>query len=167
MTTSSPPTNPSAQTGVLRGIAQVTIPVSDLTRSAAWYRDLLDLTYVREFASHGGVTGCALADWRARYFIALRLRSDTLGGGDLRGEHPVVLEAVDEAAAQRVRERAADRGIASTSGRHADGSWSEFVDPDGIAVRVVHSAHGPQGFLGVQFERDGSATFYDRPRLRV
>lgn len=27
------------------------------------------------------VTGCALADWQARYIVALRLRADTAGSG--------------------------------------------------------------------------------------
>ena len=46
-------------------------------RHAAWYRDLLGLSYVREFSNDAGVTGCALADWQARYLIALRLRGST------------------------------------------------------------------------------------------
>ncbi len=150
----------------LLGIVQVTIPVSDLARSAAWYRDLLDLSYDREFSDDDGVTGCALADWQARYLIGLRRRSDTAGAPDLRGEHPVVLEAADADSANRVRDRATARGIASTSGTHADGSWIEFVDPDGIAVRIVHSAHGPHTFMGVQFAGD-SVTFYDAPRLQL
>ena len=33
------------------GIVQVTIPVTDLAHSAAWYRDLLSLSYVREFVT--------------------------------------------------------------------------------------------------------------------
>jgi catechol 2,3-dioxygenase-like lactoylglutathione lyase family enzyme len=163
----------SAQAGVrdtpgdILGIVQATIPVSDLARSAAWYRDLLGLVYVREFTGERGVTGCALADWRARYLIALRLRSDTEGMADLRGEHPVVLEALDPEAAERIRRRASAHGIDSTGGTHADGSWTEFVDPDGIAVRIVHSAAGPATFLGVDLATDTSAAFYDTPRLML
>ena len=149
------------------GIVQVTIPVTDLARSAAWYRDLLDLAYIREFCNADGVTGCALADWRARYLIALRLRSDTACGADLRGEHPVIIEAADAASAERVRARASARGVDSTPGTHADGAWIEFFDPDGIALRLVHSAAGPRGFLGVSFTPDGEADFYDAPRLRL
>ena len=164
-TDSIEPASPDMTGGVL-GIVQVTIPVTDLARSARWYGDLLELSYVREFAGDHGVTGCALADWRARYLIALRLRSDTTRGADLRGEHPVVLEAANAAAAERIRARAAAQGIESTGGVHADGSWIEFLDPDGIAVRIVHSAAGPTTFLGVVFTADGSAAFYDTPRLR-
>jgi len=165
MTTTELDTSHGTAPGLI-GIVQVTIPVTDLAHSAAWYRDLLSLSYVREFGNADDVTGCALADWQARYLIALRLRGDTAGDADLRGEHPVIIEAADAAAAERVRARAAARGVGSTSGVHADGAWIEFVDPDGIAVRIVHSPAGPRDFLGVQFVDSGVA-FYDTPRLEV
>jgi catechol 2,3-dioxygenase-like lactoylglutathione lyase family enzyme len=151
----------------LLGILVVSLPVTDLARSAAWYRDLLDLTYVREFGDGDQVTGCALADFTARYMIALRLRSTTQGQADLRGEHPVILEARDVTAAERVRDRAAMLGIPHTSGTHADGTWAEFADPDGICLRVVHSAAGPEEFIGVRFTPDGGTSFYDKPRLAL
>ena len=151
----------------LLGIVQVTIPVSDLVRSAAWYRDLLGLDYVREFVSDGQVTGNALADWESGYLIALRLRSTTAAPADLRGEHPVILEAAGPEAAERIRARAAARGIRCTSGVHADASWSEYLDPDGIAVRVVHSLSGPRGFMGVEFRSGEEPAFYDVPRLEL
>ena len=167
MTPSNTDQSPAPAATELLGVVQVTIPVTDLARSAAWYRDLLELTYVREFTSDHGVTGCALADWEARYFIVLRLRSTTAGDADLRGEHPVILEATDAAAAQRLRDRARARGINSTSGTHMDGTWIEFVDPDGIAVRIVHSTTGPTTFMGVDFTAEGAAAFYDTPRLTL
>jgi catechol 2,3-dioxygenase-like lactoylglutathione lyase family enzyme len=154
----------STQTPDLLGIVQVTIPVSDLARSAAWYRDLLGLDYVREFVADGQVTGNALADWGARYVVALRLRSTLAAPADLRGEHPVIVEAASPEAAERVRQRAAARGIRSTSGVHADGSWAEYLDPDGIAVRVVHSVTAPRDFLGVEFRPGEEPAFYDVPR---
>ena len=40
----------------IRGIAQATIPVSDLARSARFYSDLLGLRYVREFGDGTTVT---------------------------------------------------------------------------------------------------------------
>jgi catechol 2,3-dioxygenase-like lactoylglutathione lyase family enzyme len=154
----------TTQTPDLLGIVQVTIPVSDLARSAAWYRDLLGLEYVREFVADGQVTGNALADWGARYVVALRLRSTLAAPADLRGEHPVIVEAASPEAAERVRQRAAARGIRSTSGVHADGSWTEYLDPDGIAVRVVHSVTAPRDFLGVEFRAGEEPAFYDVPR---
>jgi len=160
-------TTPTTTTTDVLGIVQVTIPVSDLARSSAWYRDLLGLEYVREFVGDGQVTGTALADWGARYLLALRLRSTTAAPADLRGEHPVILEAASPEAAARIRSRAAARGIRSTSGAHADGSWTEYLDPDGIALRIVHSAAGPHGFMGVEFRPGEEPTFYDVPRLAV
>jgi catechol 2,3-dioxygenase-like lactoylglutathione lyase family enzyme len=158
---------PAGPTGDLVGLVQVTIPVTDLARSAAWYRDLLGLQYVREFGDDDDVTGCALADWNARYLVALRLRSTTAGDADLRGEHPVVVEAADASAADRVRARADALGIRWTEGRHADGSWTEFLDPDDIAVRMVHDASGPRSFLGVRWTAPDGVTFYERPRLTL
>jgi catechol 2,3-dioxygenase-like lactoylglutathione lyase family enzyme len=162
----------SEQTGtqeatLVRGIVQVTIPVTDLARSAAFYRDLLGLTYIREFGDDAGVTGCAMADYDARYLIALR-RRDTLRSGadaDLRGEHPVVVEATSPAAAERIRDRATALGIPSTSGTHADGTWIEFLDPDGIAIRVVHTPTLATSFFGVVFGPKGDPQFYHAPRL--
>jgi catechol 2,3-dioxygenase-like lactoylglutathione lyase family enzyme len=151
----------------LLGIVQVTIPVSHLGRSAEWYRDLLGLEYVREFVGDGQVTGNALADWDAGYVIALRLRSTTAAPADLRGEHPVVLEANGPEAAERIRARAAAHGIRSTSGVHADASWTEYLDPDGIAVRVVHSQTGPRGFMGLEFRTGEEPAFYTVPRLEL
>jgi hypothetical protein len=114
---------------------------------------------VREFRDDERITGCALADFQARYLIALRLRSTTQGNADLRGDHPIVLEARDADAAERLRSRATALGIPWTSGTHADGTWTQFTDPDGICLRVVHDAAGPQTFLGVSFGRDGSTRF--------
>jgi catechol 2,3-dioxygenase-like lactoylglutathione lyase family enzyme len=151
----------------IRGIVQATIPVSDLARSARFYGDLLGLRYVREFGDGTTVTGCALADFDARYFIALR-RRDTLAGGaaDLRGEHAVIVEAESPEAAERIREQGTRLGIPSTSGIHADGTWIEFLDPDGIALRVVHTPTPTESFLGVAFG-GGEQAFYDVPKLNV
>jgi catechol 2,3-dioxygenase-like lactoylglutathione lyase family enzyme len=152
----------------VRGIIQTTVPVSDLARSAAFYRDLLGMTYIREFGDDDQVTGCALADWDARYLIALR-RRDSLAAGeaDLRGEHPIIVEAESPDAAERLRARATALGIPSTSGAHADGTWIEFLDPDGIAIRVVHSTTATDTFFGVAFGANGEPTFYNTPRLTL
>jgi catechol 2,3-dioxygenase-like lactoylglutathione lyase family enzyme len=152
----------------LRGIVQATIPVSDLARSARFYSDLLGLQYVREFGDGSTITGCALADFTAHFFIALR-RRDTLvaGEADLRGEHPVIVEAESREAAENIRMQASRLGISSTSGTHADGSWIEFLDPDGIALRVVYSPTPTESFLGVTFGPDGTQRFYHQPRLDV
>lgn len=151
----------------MTGILVASVPVTDLARSAAWYRDLLGLDYVREFSDGERVTGCGLVDHTAHYMIALRLRSTIAGGPDLRGEHPIIVAAPDAEAAERIRMRAQERGIPSTSGVHTDGTWLEFLDPDGIALRVVHSAEGPAGFLGVRARPDGGWTHYSEPLLTL
>jgi hypothetical protein len=79
----------------------------------------------------------------------------------------VILEAGGLEAAERIRYRAAAHGIRSTSGVHADATWTEYLDPDGIAVRVVHSPSGPRGFMGVEFRPGDEPVFYDVPRLRL
>lgn len=160
-------TRTRSDTRDITGIVVVAVPVTDLAVSASWYRDLLDLEYVREFGDEDTVTGCALADFAAHYMIALRRRDATAGQADLRGEHPVIVEAADGDAAARLRARATALGIPSTSGQHADGSWIEFVDPDGIALRVVHGAHGPEHFIGVMSTAEGSFSFYGTPRLQL
>jgi catechol 2,3-dioxygenase-like lactoylglutathione lyase family enzyme len=165
MTTLDQPVQTSRDTGRdVLGVVVVAVPVSDLVRSAAWYRDLLDLQYVREFGDQHDVSGCALADFASHYMIALRRRDATAGRADLRGEHPIIVEAADEAAANRTRTRAAALGVASTSGEHADGAWIEFIDPDGIALRVIYNANGPQHFIGVT-STDAGPAFYETPRL--
>ena len=113
------------------------------------------------------MTGNALANWDAGYMIALRLRSTTAAPADLRGEHPVILEAAGPEAAERIRARAVAHGIRSTSGVHADASWTEYLDPDGIAVRVVHTVSAPRAFLGVEFRTGEEPAFYDVPRLEL
>ena len=61
------------------------IPVADLATSAAWYRDLLGLAYVREFSDGESETGCSLAAFSVPYVTARRLRSTTAGRADPRG----------------------------------------------------------------------------------
>ena len=47
------------------GILLATIPVSDIAASARWYRDVLQLEYVREFRAGEAVFACGLVDLRA------------------------------------------------------------------------------------------------------
>jgi hypothetical protein len=79
----------------------------------------------------------------------------------------VIIEAETPEAAELIRERATRRGVPSTSGTHADGTWIEFLDPDGIALRIVHTPTPTESFLGVTFGPDGQQAFYDEPKLEV
>ena len=145
----------------ITGIVVASLPVSDLARSAAFYRDVLGLTYAREFTNEEIVTGCALADFETGYMIALRRRDTTQGHADLRGEHPVIVGVPDRETLRKVYDRLADQGFQPEKGEHADAAWIEVVDPDGICTRFAVATAKPE-FFGV-----GPAGFYDEPRLRV
>jgi catechol 2,3-dioxygenase-like lactoylglutathione lyase family enzyme len=145
----------------ITGIVQATLAVTDLARSAAFYRDALGLTYAREFGDADEVTGCALADFGSGYAIALRRRDRTRGGGDMRGEHPVIVAVPDRPALDRVFGRLAAQGFHPTRGEHADADWVEIIDPDGICTRFA-VAHAKPEFFGVR--PDG---FYATPRLEL
>jgi len=75
---------------------------------------------------------------------------------------------------QVIAQRTGDQCIGE-SGHHyitartpdADGTWIEFLDPDGIALRLVHTATPTASFLGVTFGPDGKQTFYAEPKLKV
>lgn len=136
------------------GIVAASVPVSDLTRSVAFYRRALDLPYAREFSDGTTVTGCTFADFDAGFMVSLRHRP-----ADLRGEHPVILGVPDREALRRVRDRLIAAGLDPAQGEHADAAWLEVVDPDGIALRFA-VAHAEPHFVGVT--PDG---FYDRPRI--
>ena len=42
-----------------------------------------------------------------------------------------------------------------------------FLDPDGIALRIVHTPTPTESFLGVTFGPDGQQAFYAEPKLEV
>jgi catechol 2,3-dioxygenase-like lactoylglutathione lyase family enzyme len=151
--------------GDVSGILLVTIPVSDLERSVQWYRDVLRLSYVREFEVDGMVTVCGLADAEAGFGIQLRARQATAGSPDLRGMHPVVFRASDRAALDRFDAHVAALGCAPTRGEHADGVWVAVNDPDGIELRVMADVPRPNGFAGFRFAGEAPPTKYDRPQL--
>ena len=79
----------------------------------------------------------------------------------------MIIEAENPEAAESVREQATRLGVPSTSGTHADGTWIEFLDPDGIALRIVHTPTPTESFLGVTFGPNGQQGFYDEPKLDV
>jgi catechol 2,3-dioxygenase-like lactoylglutathione lyase family enzyme len=145
----------------ITGIVQACFAVSDLARSAAFYRDALGLTYAREFGDAHQVTGCALADFDAGFMIALRRRDSTQGGGDMRGEHPVIVGVADRSALDRIFERLTTQGFHPARGEHADAAWVEVVAPDGICARFA-VAHAKPEFFGVR--PDG---FDATPRLEL
>lgn len=150
----------------LTGILAAMLPVTDLARSAAWYRDLLGMRYTREFVNpEGMVTGCALTDPDNRFMISFRLRESTAGRADLRGEHPLIVGVVDRAALLLFHERAVALGYQALSGEHSDAAWVELVDPDGIALRVACPNNPKAEFSGVQLHDEAAVTLFATPQL--
>ncbi|MDT3443898.1 VOC family protein [Pseudofrankia sp. BMG5.37] len=161
---SHPAQGSTLQPGDITGVLVAMLPVSDLAVSVAWYRDLLGMHYRREFSRDGVVTGCALGS-DAGFAISFRLRSTTAGTADLRGEHPIILNVPDPDALARIRAHAERLGYNPVAGEHADGTWVEVIDPDGISTRFIHGTGDWSRFTGVAFHPGGEATFYPSPRL--
>jgi catechol 2,3-dioxygenase-like lactoylglutathione lyase family enzyme len=149
-------------------IVAAMLPVTDLTRSARWYADLLGYRYFREFTDAAGVvTGCAVADPQTRHLISFRLRSAIAGQPDPTGEHPIILAVPDRAAVDAIQARAEALGLAPERGENTDIAYVEIADPDGIVLRVGVVLIESPAFTGVRFDGQGGAEFYDQPRLDV
>src|SRR2546423_14117235 len=69
-----PPTEPAGIAGLDR-IGQVKLPVTNLARSVAWYRELFDLRLWVEIVEDGVLRGAGLIAPLGRFNIALRDRS--------------------------------------------------------------------------------------------
>jgi catechol 2,3-dioxygenase-like lactoylglutathione lyase family enzyme len=151
----------------VHGVLVAMLPVRDLARSAAFYRDLLGLCYRREFSRGGVVTGCALGAPGDAYALALRLRETTPGNADLRAEHPLIFRVADRSALERVHAHAVRLGFAPTRGEHLDAAYVEVTDPDGICTRFGVAKRAWDAFEGVDLAADGTATSYAKPLLAV
>jgi catechol 2,3-dioxygenase-like lactoylglutathione lyase family enzyme len=150
------------------GICVGMLPVTDLSRSARWYQQLLGLRYDREFADGDLVTGCALYAPEGTWGISFRLRDTIPGRPDPRGEHPLALRVPDLAALDRLQARADALGLAPLRGRHGDGEWLRVVDPDGIVlVLIVPAPDLTRRFLGVRVAEGREDGYYDAPLLDV
>jgi hypothetical protein len=160
-------TTSATHAGEVTGIVQAMYPAKDLAVSAAWFRDLLGLVYLREFERDGRITGCALYDPHARYLISLRLRETLPGDADLRGEHPVIVSVPDRGALGRIAGRAAALGYEPVTGEHGDAAWIEVRDPDGTCLRFAYVTGDPGRFTGVRLGPDGSITEYTTPKLSL
>lgn len=162
MTTTSTDTFTSSD---VQGILVAMLPVSDIARSAAFYRDLLGLEYRREFSQDGVVTGCSLSAPGTTYGISLRRRDTTPGKADLREEHPLIMRVPDRAALDRIFEHAQRLGFDPSRGEHPDAAWVEVRDPDGICTRFGVANRPWTTFWGVRYDADGQEVIYDTPIL--
>lgn len=147
-------------------IRHVKIPVSDLARSMAWYRDLLELELTHEFSEGGVVRGVSLLHRQGGFSIALRDRAVVPGSPDLEGFDPVALAVGDRATLDRLVARCDQLGIAHRAiEERVDGSVLDIPDPDGIVVRFYHLTDDLTRFLGLAFGADGGVEIYREPAL--
>ena len=137
------------------GILIPMLPVTDLTRSAAFYAALLGLELRREFIRDGQVTGLALGRGDIDWGLNLRLRSTLAAPADLRGEHPVVWKVEDLDALDAFRDHAAGLGLDPMVFEHDDAVLVRVVDPDDFDVYVAVSKRPWTAFQGYTLEPDG------------
>lgn len=149
------------------GIAQVKLPVSDLRRSAGWYRELLGLRPWTEFVEDGVVRGVGLIAEGARFCVALRDRATYPSNPALSGVDVVAFRPRDRAALDELVEHCERIGVA-TGGvqERPGGAWLDIADPDGTVLRFYFTTDSFDGFTGVEFRSDGAPRNYGVPRLR-
>jgi len=154
-------------TVALDRIAQVKLPVTDLARSVAWYRQLLDLRLWTEIVEDGILRGAGLIDPQGRFNIALRDRTVCASQPDLRGFDVVAFVPSSRSVLDAMVERCerfgiVHNGIDSTPG----GDRLDIPDPDGTIVRFYAFTAPTEGFTGLEM-RDGQVIgTYDEPRIR-
>ncbi|QHY94231.1 Glyoxalase-like domain protein [Streptomyces sp. S4.7] len=154
----------------MTGIVATTAMVRDLTRSASWYCEVLDLQFIREFTVDGAVWGVVLHDRDADFVIVLQDLSTVPGVRDLHGSRPLVLNAPSRETVENLAGRFGGLGLDPRGPvTDPDGTVVDVVDPDGIILRVRHVTSPPDtGFQGVAYDADGTVTgIYATPALDV
>ncbi|MDD7937927.1 VOC family protein [Actinomycetospora lutea] len=147
------------------GILQVKLPVTDLSRSVAWYRAVLGLRLWMEFVEDGELCGAGLIDDEAGYTIALRDRRATVSGPDLRGFDVVALHPTSSAALEALAARCDELGVEHSGIRGTpDGSYLDVPDPDGTVLRFYHYTGPTAGFTGMEMRDGAFVGTYDTPR---
>jgi len=149
-------------------IAQVKLPVSDLARSVAWYRQLLDLRLWVEIVEDGVVRGAGLIDPQGRFNISLRDRTVCASQPDLAGFDVVAFLPASHSVLDDMRGRCERLGIPH-AGIHdtPGGAHLDIPDPDGTVLRFYHFTAPTAGFTGVEFRDGQHVSNYDTPRLRM
>jgi catechol 2,3-dioxygenase-like lactoylglutathione lyase family enzyme len=152
----------------LSKIKHVKLPVTDLQRSASWYRALFDLELISEFVEQGEVRGVSLLDRDGGFEIALRQREYCAGQPSLAGFDVFALTAPSEELVTTIAERCDRLRIERTEVQRLAGYGAglDIPDPDGTLVRIVwHDPRRPSGFLGAAYDADGRPHPYHQPRL--
>jgi catechol 2,3-dioxygenase-like lactoylglutathione lyase family enzyme len=151
----------------LRRIRHVKLPVTDVRRSMAWYRSLLDLELAAEFAEQGVVRGVQLMDPAGRFGIALRDREFCAGKPALDGFDVFAVEVDSVAALRRLAERCETLGVThhGVQNRGEYGASLDIPDPDGTVLRFLADNPISEGrFIGVDIGVDGQPSLYATPK---
>jgi catechol 2,3-dioxygenase-like lactoylglutathione lyase family enzyme len=152
----------------LRRIRHVKLPVTDLARSVAWYRSLLELELVAEFAEDGELRGVQLVDPDGAFGIALRERAHSASRPDLAGFDPFALEVESLATLHALAARCDELGVGH-GGVQDRGEWGanlDVTDPDGTVLRfLAGNVLEPGTFHGFDFHSDGTIALHPGPRL--
>lgn len=156
----------SAGIAGLDRIAQVKLPVTDLARSVAWYRDLLGLRLWAEFTEDGVVRGVGLIDPESRFNIALRDRSVCASEPDLRGFDVVAFLPASYSVLAEMIDRCTRLGIAHSGIEQTPaGPRLDIPDPDGTVLRFYHFTESTDGFIGVESRGGRIVGSYGESRL--
>ncbi|MEU9017825.1 VOC family protein [Actinomadura sp. NPDC048394] len=150
----------------ITGVAHVKLPVSDLARSVAWYRALLDMELALEFVERGTLRGAALVHRASGVRIALRDRTVCAGQPVLTGFDAFALQVPTAQALHDLAARCERLGLPhehQDRGRY--GAALDVPDPDGTIVRFIYDAEEPPPFLGLEFDGSGLIGTYNHPRL--
>ncbi|MGV9711094.1 VOC family protein [Gordonia sp. NPDC003424] len=159
-------TNTATSIPLITGIAQVKLPVTDLARSVAWYRDVLGLRFWTEFVEDGEVRGVGLIDDDARFNVALRLREHCANEPDLHGFDIVAFTPGSRAALDVLAERCGRLAVTcSAIADGPEGARLDIPDPDGTVLRFYHFTAPTSGFTGIVLEDGQLVSTYDSPRL--
>ncbi|QLY32678.1 VOC family protein [Nocardia huaxiensis] len=148
-------------------IRHVKLPVTDLPRSVAWYRDLLALELAAEFCEAGELRGAQLMH-PSGWGVALRERAHCASTPDLTGFDAFAfeLDSVDELRALAARAEQLGYDHTEVVDRGDYGAFLDIIDPDGTVVRFLANNPLHAGrFVGVDSGSDGDFALYDTPRL--
>ncbi len=120
--------------GKILGLHHVKVPVTDLSRSRAWYERVFGLEPEIEFPHDDGtVRGVA---YRAKNGFALALRENPTVARAIAGYDPFAILVQGRADIEAWATRLDDLGVAHSPVIEATIGWlMSFKDPDGLELR--------------------------------